>query len=259
MKRLQALFHALLVALLIMAAWRHYRPIPEQVKDYKSWSQDRVDLNAPSNAVVFIGDSHIAGMFTDNIATPSVNLGIGGDTTRGLLERIGKYQCIKTARAVVIEIGVNDLQWRSDGEICSNLVAAISKVPKRVPVTICAALPVNESRLKWAPVTNKRITGLNTALAVATYGRQINFIYAMDRLDPRWDIGDGVHLNREGYKVVEYAIREAIEFKTASNTVGFRYPAHWDPTNRPDQFFQPGTNQYEFYRMELIHSTNDSQ
>lgn len=228
---------AILVALLSRMGYRRYVPHPEQIVQVLKWSSalDRVDMNAPTGCVVFIGDSHIAGLYTDNIATPSVNLGIGGDTTLGVLERIGRYQCIKTAKAVVIEAGVNDLQWRNDDQIITNLFSGVCYAVRRanptVPVFICGILPVCEERLKWRPVSNQRIDMLNSGyqLVCDRVGRELNLHYVdmtlgalgywnanhallwqEHDLPSLYDAGDGIHLNRAGYQVLEQLMRKAL-------------------------------------------------
>lgn len=226
-----------LIGFLSIAAYRRLAPRSEQIIQVPKWSSalDRVDMNAPTGCVVFIGDSHIAGLYTDNIAIPSVNLGIGGDTTLGVLERIGHYQCIKTAKAVVIEVGVNDLQWRSEDQITTNLFSGVCYAVRRanptVPVFVCGVPPVCEERLKWQPVSNQRIDMLNSdyQLVCDRVGRELNLHFVDMMLgalghwnanpDLLWqehdlpslcDAGDGIHLNRAGYQVLEQLIREAL-------------------------------------------------
>lgn len=216
--------------------YRRYAHRPEQIVQVPKWSSalERVDMNAPTGCVVFIGDSHIAGLYTDNIATPSVNLGIGGDTTMGMLERIGRYQSIKTARAVVIEVGVNDLQWRFEDQIATNLFGSICYAVRHanpiVPMFICGVPSVCEERLKWEPVSNQRIDTLNNYyqqvcgrvgeqlklnfvdMTLGTLSHYTNHVLAWQKHDLPllYDSGDGIHLNRAGYEVLERSIREAL-------------------------------------------------
>src|SRR5207245_2239785 len=71
------------------------------------WSQRPIN----HRAVVFIGDSNIAGWKTlnDDFAPLRVaNVGIGGDVSRGVLFRLKEDVIDLTPRAVVILIGGND-------------------------------------------------------------------------------------------------------------------------------------------------------
>lgn len=48
---------------------------------------ERIDNNIPDEAVIFIGDSGIQGLCVSAVVCPSVNFGIGTDTTVGVLKR----------------------------------------------------------------------------------------------------------------------------------------------------------------------------
>jgi len=69
-----------------------------------------MDGNVPDDSVIFIGDSLTQGLCVSAVACPSVNYGIGNDTTLGVLQRISQYESIQRAKVVVIAIGIND--WR---------------------------------------------------------------------------------------------------------------------------------------------------
>lgn len=247
---------AILIALFSRMGYRRYATRPEQIVQVPKWSSalERVDMNAPTGCVVFIGDSHIAGLYTDNITTPSVNLGIGGDTTLGVLDRIGRYQCIKTARAVVIEVGVNDLQWRGEDQITTNLFDSICYAVRHAnptaPMFICGVPSVREERLKWQPVSNRRIDTLNSyyQLICDRVGEQLNLRYVdmtlgtlshytnhvlswqKHDLPSLFDSGDGIHLNRAGYQVLENEIIIAL----AKAGVLDDPNVHWTLSNPPE-------------------------
>jgi hypothetical protein len=83
----------------------------------------RMDGNVPKQSVIFIGDSITQGLAVTAVINPSVNYGIGSDTTVGVLNRLPVYKSIEKASTVVIAIGVNDMEYRSNEEILRNLKA----------------------------------------------------------------------------------------------------------------------------------------
>lgn len=84
---------------------------PEISLFYKSMVDyhKRMDGSIPDGAVIFIGDSITQGLATSAISHAGVNLGIGLDTTAGVLNRLQFYKSIDRSKAVVLAIGVNDL------------------------------------------------------------------------------------------------------------------------------------------------------
>ena len=64
----------------------------------------------PSGVPYFLGDSITRRLDVATIASNAVNLGISGDNTAGLLNRIDLYELSVRASSVVIAIGVNDIR-----------------------------------------------------------------------------------------------------------------------------------------------------
>ena len=64
----------------------------------------------PVGAPYFLGDSITRRLDVATIASNAVNLGISGDSTAGLLNRIDLYELGARASSVVIAIGVNDIR-----------------------------------------------------------------------------------------------------------------------------------------------------
>jgi hypothetical protein len=107
----------------------------------------RMDKNVPDGAVIFIGDSITQGLCVSAVAMPSVNYGIGSDTTFGVSQRLLDYQAVSRAGAVVIAIGINDLKYRSDNDIAENYRTILEQI-QTTPVIISAVLPVDERALQ---------------------------------------------------------------------------------------------------------------
>lgn len=195
----------LLASVLLLSAvlaWMHFAPEqqPELSEYYQRVLRGHLLMegSVPAGAVVFIGNSHIAGLCTDAVATPSVNFGIGSDTTAGVLNRLPKYKCLERASAVVLEVGLNDLSRRNDAAILANYRRIVEALPD-VPIVVCAIVPV----------TSERVAVLNRAL------------HDLCKSDPRCTFidpeihsqslmaADDVHRNSDGYKMWIEALRRS--------------------------------------------------
>lgn len=177
----------------------------------------RMDGNVPDNATIFIGDSITQGLATSAIARLSVNYGIGSDTTLGVLNRVRKYESLTRANAIVLAIGVNDLSRRSDEQIITNYKDILDSLPKNIPVVVSAILPVDE-RIQAVSSENKRIIRVNILLDELT--RAYDAVTFSDagsllrgsgnNLKSDFHVGDGVHLNSEGYQIWIQELRHAL-------------------------------------------------
>lgn len=178
----------------------------------------RMDKNVPDNAVVFIGDSITQGLATSAIAVPSINYGIGGDTSYGVMNRISRYTSIQRASAVVIAIGFNDVDKSFDRDILENYKKIIGFIPENVPVVIGAILPVDEKVERLVGI-NKRIAEINERLrSLVKMRSNIQFVDpTADLIDPNSNLksyfheGDGIHLSPSGYDILIKKLKKAIE------------------------------------------------
>lgn len=170
----------------------------------------RMDGSVPDGSVIFIGDSIIQSLYVAAIVNPSVNYGIGGDTTIGVLQRISTYESINRASAVVVAIGLNDMKFRSDEEIIQNYKAIVERIPGNVSLIFSAILPIDTRVLADSETRNqRRIKEINSSLEkLAKESKNIFFVNAGELLvDSNGNLasgfhgGDGVHLNSKGYSV----------------------------------------------------------
>ncbi|HRE83626.1 MAG TPA: GDSL-type esterase/lipase family protein [Opitutaceae bacterium] len=131
------------------------------LKSRKAWAA-RVDKD--QNALVFLGDS-ITQLWAGNLAHafPGVkvaNRGIGGDTTRGVLYRLGDVLALNP-RGVVILIGTNDLEEGATPEVASEnirlILTSLHAHNATLPIVLCYVMP--SSALKSRP--RDKITRLN--------------------------------------------------------------------------------------------------
>lgn len=176
----------------------------------------RIDSSMQADSVIFIGDSHTQGLNVAAVAENTINYGIGGDTSKGVIQRIPRYASLATASVIVMEIGFNDLKWRSDAEILENYRQILAQLPADIPVIFNAVFPVDELALSVR--LNSRIQSLNAQLRTLVSTRNHSyfvdltpqFASAEGNLAANYHIGDGIHLNRSGY---------ALWIKTLRNTI----------------------------------------
>jgi len=180
----------------------------------------RMDNNVPNGAIVFIGDSITQGLCVSAVASPSVNYGIGSDTTAGVLQRLPFYKSIKRARAIVIAIGINDIKRRSNDKILENYRFIIDQLPKTTPVIFSAVLPLDEEvREEWKGYNQGYIKDLNSRLKhLVSEAENLFFIDAgpllVDENGNLSDIyydADGLHLNSKGNTIWINVLRKGLQ------------------------------------------------
>ncbi len=184
----------------------------------------RMDGNVPDNAVIFIGDSITQGLCVTAISSTSVNYGIGGDTTYGVLQRLQNYKSIERASAIVLAIGINDVRRRSNGEILDNYHAIIKQLPKAIPIILSAILPLDEElgykwQDDWHGLNQGRIKDLNSGIKnLAKTDNRFFFVNASPQLidssknlADEYHDGDGIHLNSRGNSIWIDILRRGLE------------------------------------------------
>lgn len=182
---------------------------------YHHW----MDSVIPEGSVLFIGDSITQALPVSAVVPNGVNLGIGGDTTIGVLLRISKYKSLEQASVVVLLIGVNDLAWRENTEILASMKEILQAIPDGPSILLCSLLPVRESsKAIGFEQATRRIQAINASLKeMAKKQTRIDFIdlnsHLSDtsgQLDPAFDSGDGLHLSPKGYEQLIKCLIEAL-------------------------------------------------
>lgn len=148
------------------------------------------------------------------------NRGISGDTTDGVLARLGQViEC--RPKKIFLMIGINDLlnEAKSPLAISQNYKAILATLQRETPATqvfIQSVLPVN-SQLYGMPIDNAKVTELNFYLQELT--KEFSFSYidvfthlsdSQGQLDARYTL-DGVHLNGSAYLVWKTVIEKYVE------------------------------------------------
>lgn len=185
--------------------------------------QRRLDRNLDPGAVLLVGDSLIQGMPAGAVAPGGVNYGIGGDTTRGVLQRMAFYSSLRTARAVVLAVGGNDFKYRGDDALLANYENILKAVPAEVAAVVVALLPVDEMAMARRGIRhranvatlrlNRELSRLCTERAgVCRFvGVDERFTDARGNLLTEIHEGDGVHLSPLGYRMLIAALHAAVE------------------------------------------------
>ncbi|MBA1446929.1 MAG: hypothetical protein FE835_18930 [Gammaproteobacteria bacterium] len=139
----------------------------------------------------------------------SVNYGIASDTTVGILNRLPEYKSLDKARAVVLQVGVNDLPRRDDNDLLSNYQAILNRLPDGLIIVLAAIFPIDSALAEKPSRSNRRIISLNMKLKkLCRSDLRCRYIDSGGRLQDNsgnlrtdYHLGDGVHLNPAGYRV----------------------------------------------------------
>lgn len=159
---------------------------------------------------VIIGDSHVQSMNVSNISPSLINLGIGGDTLKGVAERLSDYQKEHTLEQIILLAGANDLL---SGISSSELEARALHLSKKInnkQTFFWVAIPSISSKRPAPDLTPKA----NTAIKNICLSRpNCTFIPPLD-ITPASPTNlqhpDGVHLTAKGYKYLASTIRDYI-------------------------------------------------
>ncbi len=132
----------------------------------KLWLESRTRwagrVKVDQGAIVFLGDSITQGWNTSLnalfLGNKVVNRGISGDTTRGVLLRIGDVTALNP-RGVVLLIGTNDLEEKATPEVIAGnlklILAALKAHNPQMPVVLCNVFPSSASMRRPADQIKK--------------------------------------------------------------------------------------------------------
>lgn len=180
----------------------------QKIKNFKILNQ----VVSP-NGTVFVGDSLIQdyNVYEWFLNCKTYNRGIGGDTTRGLLNRLDVSVFELNPKNVVLLIGTNDLELTNDNEetIYRRIEKIVETINKEIKtnIYILSLLPTNKNMDKntVGKRSIEKITCLNSLLTQIKGARYIDvFSHLVDEtnnLNPNYSV-EGLHLNQEGYKVI---------------------------------------------------------
>lgn len=176
----------------------------------------QLDTAVQPGATLFVGDSILRSLDIGAIADHAAQFSLGGDTARRVAERINSYRTRYTARLVVLHVGTNDLNFRRGEQFEVPFRRVLALIPSATPVVMSAILPVDERVHRG--YGNGDIVDANRRLArLCAEHRRCRFIDltaglkdAAGGLDPRYHVGDGLHLSGAGYEVWTRAWQAAL-------------------------------------------------
>ncbi|GAB3124016.1 GDSL-type esterase/lipase family protein [Glaciibacter psychrotolerans] len=180
-----------------------------------------------SESIVFIGDGLVAGGRWEEWLPDYdvINLGVGGETTDGVLARLDNVVELQPS-AVVLAIGTNDLGWRrSDEYVVRNIETILVTLRKQLPtvrILIHSVFPrerefvlpiqsINRHLWQFAPTTRARYLDLWPVLAEPD--GELKSVFTTDRL----------HLNAQGYAAwlaeLKFGLEELFEYPPSSSVI----------------------------------------
>ncbi len=174
------------------------------------------------DSIIFLGDSmtdegHWSKLFPDENV---INFGIGGDTTKGILNRINQTIAANPSK-IFLMIGTNDLCYnRSVNDTADNYDRILFLLHKNLPHTkiyVESVLPFNDKIFPSVYLrTNDNIKLLNTKIKkiAAKYDDPyINITAPFTGEDgrlPANETVDGLHLNDHGYNIWRDQIKQYV-------------------------------------------------
>ncbi len=235
MKRLKLAYFILLHLVLVGVTWKSdflnrvqfyfqgTRGEAENMEQYQRMLgfHSRSVEAVPDDAFIFIGDSLVQGLSVVAVHPLSVNYGIGRDTTKGVLDRLPIYMpALERAGGIVIAIGVNDLHYRGVDDALENYAQILASLPEGRPIFLSAILPVDLNlgekfgeQGEWIEKFNQGLKSLaeeRDGVTLIESGEVLD-LDQDGRLDAKFHIGDGLHLNSAGNRVWAQRMREELQ------------------------------------------------
>lgn len=185
----------------------------ETKKEFSPYYYERTSVYDNSNAenvdIAFVGDSltergEWSEFYPENKV---INRGITGDSTKGLLNRLGELSK-GNPQKIFLMIGINDVYEKWDSKITiSNYEKILDKLQKQNPtsqVYVQSMLPVNNDIL-GSTVDNKNVEKINRKVEKLATDRNMTFVDLVPSFSKNGQLNkaytiDGLHLNGEGYK-----------------------------------------------------------
>lgn len=213
-----------IVSLLFLAALSVHYNVPQKVLNrlgiiniiavkqfpgYKTNTIKSLTFEREDFDIVMLGDSITHGGDWNELLNKAdiANLGIGGDTTEGILNRIGDIYLVNPKKCFIM-IGINDVFGKIPLEtIIGNYRKIIKELrDHNIEVIIESTLTISDSaQRRDAKKINRVVTDVNQALKHIAEEEHIPYIDVNSilgngtALNTRYTSGDGVHLNKEGY------------------------------------------------------------
>lgn len=170
----------------------------------------RAELFAASTRsaeVVMLGDSIThEGLWHEYFPEISpLNRGIGGDTTRDILNRLQAVYPLQP-RKLFLLIGINDLNMgREQEQTLADYSKILDELGRNLPSTMVHVQSVLPVSARWKLARNADVLALNTQIQALARQRDLTFIdlhplFCDSRGELRAELSnDGIHLGAKGY------------------------------------------------------------
>lgn len=194
----------------MVANYRHEHVVKSDFRSTQLGHLRRLDANAESGRVVFLGSSTLQGLDAGSVSSRALNLSLGGDTVPGLISRLQSYQSLESACCVVLNIGLNDIvQGALPDQIPFQQVLAM--LPAFRPTFVLGLQYVMSGEVAHMKELNSKIDSANQKLENLCLARSgCVYIKNPANSEVEWakfrDL-DGVHLSSSGYRELRAALR----------------------------------------------------
>ncbi|NJN58285.1 MAG: lysophospholipase [Leptolyngbyaceae cyanobacterium SL_5_9] len=162
---------------------------------------------------VLVGDSLLLWYPPEQLSSDRLwlNQGISGDTTAGILRRLSAFSQTRPD-TIHVMAGINDLrQGATDEAVLTNLrqiMRQLRQTHPRAQIIVHSILPT-----RLAALPTERIHRLNQNIEAIAYQENVNYLdlqpnfIGTDGILRRELTTDGLHLSRNGYAVLQAALR----------------------------------------------------
>lgn len=187
--------------------WRFGRPSVAQMRLERSLTETQLYTDGMQSepGTVLFGASHLH-RFPPSFLTGVVsNFAISGETAVELSNRIRRYVSLHRATRIVLQSGRNDLQRGSElWRVAEAFGLMLTVLPHDVPVILIAVPPAREGVEK---VRQRKALNLMIQNLCASHDNchfvPLEVLAGSDgQLLPEYDSGDGIHLNKAGYRLL---------------------------------------------------------
>ena len=188
-----------------------------EIKDLLSKVEENKKMEAP---IIFYGSSTIRlwkSLNEDFKDVDVINLGFGGAYIDSLSKNFNRLINFLNPKAIVIYLGGNDLNLSlSPDEVIFKIKKFVEKINKKYPNTNIGYITIKPSverknKLSDIKKINKGIKLIANDFPNLVYINVYNKLLDKGKVTSKFLLQDGLHLNKEGYKVLTRAVKEKIK------------------------------------------------
>ena len=188
-----------------------------EIKNLLSKVEENKKMEAP---IIFYGSSTIRlwkSLNEDFKDVDVINLGFGGAYIDSLSKNFNRLINFLNPKAIVIYLGGNDLNLSlSPEEVIFKIKKFVEKINKKYPNTNIGYITIKPSverknKLSDIKKINKGVKLIANDFPNLVYIDVYNKLLDKGKVTSKFLLQDGLHLNKEGYKVLTRAVKEKIK------------------------------------------------